>query len=254
MTEAQLFDRIRQRYPSPAWAVLRHVRNQTGYSKSRVRTADAMALSLYPSNGLAMHGFEIKVSKSDLKKEIFDPTKSAEFSEYCDYWWLVLSSEDLMAGLQCPESWGVLVPDGKSLKVHIKAPKLSPKAMDMGIICGLLRKASEASDDVLKGMVPREDMLRIADERVQQTIDTVKRPLENRIGELQKVIADFEKETGLKIGDSWYSREVIAAIKHVREHGKGSVLEKARRELADSRRYTDVLADVVEKMSAVGNS
>lgn len=60
---------LRNRYSPPEYAFLPQVRNQTGYSR-QIRTADALVMSLYPSRGLYLSGFEIKINKSDLKNEI----------------------------------------------------------------------------------------------------------------------------------------------------------------------------------------
>ena len=57
------------------------------------RYADAVAMNLFPSRGLALHGFEIKVSKSDFKSEIENPEKSVPVQQYCDHWWIVAPAE-----------------------------------------------------------------------------------------------------------------------------------------------------------------
>lgn len=254
MNETQLFDRIRQRHPAPAWAVLRHVRNQTGYRKGRIRTADAMALSLYPSNGLCLHGFETKVSASDLRKELYDPTKSAEFSEYCDYWWLVLGSEDLMNGTQIPEAWGVLAPRGKSLYAVKKAPKLSPKPLDMGIVCGIIRKASEVTDDLLKGMVPAADVRKLVAEQVAADGDKAMKYLQEKYIELKKTITEFEESSGLNISNRWQNKSVVAAIKYVMEQGMESIVKEAQADERRTRKYLQGIEDFLKDVDSVDQS
>jgi hypothetical protein len=207
-----------------------------------------MALSLYPSNGLALHGFESKISRADLKKELLDPSKAAEFSEYCDYWWLVLSSEELMAGLQCPESWGVLVPSGKSLKVAIQAPKLNPKPMDIGLVCGLLRKASETSDKVLKGMVPREDIMSLAEEKAKEIADRETKGLRAEFDLVNRYISEFKDASGVDIRERWQMGRIGNAVKHIVEQGRVSVIEKAKCEAVSAKKYLDQLNGFLESM------
>lgn len=77
-----VFELLRRRYPAPAWAFLEEVRNQTGYART-IRTADALAMSLYPSRGLHLHGFEVKVSRADWFRELNDPKKAEEIAAYC---------------------------------------------------------------------------------------------------------------------------------------------------------------------------
>lgn len=64
MTSADIINALAARYTAPEFAFLTEVRNSVGFS-SKVRTADAMAMSLYPSRGLYMIGFEVKVSRAD---------------------------------------------------------------------------------------------------------------------------------------------------------------------------------------------
>ena len=68
-------------FAGPAWAVLHEVPNATGAGK--VRTADAIAISLWPSRGLEIHGLEIKVSRSDWRRELKQPEKSVPIQRYC---------------------------------------------------------------------------------------------------------------------------------------------------------------------------
>ena len=57
-----------------------------GLSKRR---ADAVAMNLFPSKNYEIRGFEIKISKSDLKRDLDNGSKSNEVAKYCDYWFLV---------------------------------------------------------------------------------------------------------------------------------------------------------------------
>lgn len=95
ITAAAVLDLLRKRYEPPAWAFLEQVRNSTGWKRTE-RYADAVAMSLWPSRGLEVHGFEIKVSRSDVLKELRDPEKAAPIMRFCDRWWLVLGDKDLI--------------------------------------------------------------------------------------------------------------------------------------------------------------
>ena len=56
------------RYAPPAYAFFEEVRAQTGYAAGG--SADGLALSLWPSRGIELHGFEVKVSRSDWLREL----------------------------------------------------------------------------------------------------------------------------------------------------------------------------------------
>jgi len=108
-TEHEMIAALKVKYRPPAYALLPHVRNSTGYP-SVTRTADALVMSLYPSRGLTLSGFEIKVSRSDWLRELKDPAKAEEIARHCDYWWIVAGEADLVKLEELPPSWGLLVP------------------------------------------------------------------------------------------------------------------------------------------------
>ena len=78
---------LRDRYAAPEWAILFEVADRTGTGASR--RVDAVAMNFYPSRGLEVHGFEIKVSRSDWRRELVDPAKAEANFGACDRRWLV---------------------------------------------------------------------------------------------------------------------------------------------------------------------
>jgi hypothetical protein len=65
---------LRKKYPAAAWAFLEQVANGTGYAK-KYRWADALAMGLWPSRGMELHGIEVKVSRSDWLRELENPAR-----------------------------------------------------------------------------------------------------------------------------------------------------------------------------------
>ena len=63
MKTAELMKLLRGRHPAHCWAFFENVPNATGYAQRR--TADAVAMALWPSLGLELHGFELKISRGD---------------------------------------------------------------------------------------------------------------------------------------------------------------------------------------------
>src|SRR3990167_4818231 len=117
---------ISERYCAPAWAFLPQVRNGTGIL-STVRTADAIAMSLWPSRGMDLHGFEIKISRYDWQKELQNPEKAEEIAAFCDYCWIVTPDElgkSIIDRGELPTNWGLLVKRGKLLYQLKAAQKL----------------------------------------------------------------------------------------------------------------------------------
>lgn len=78
---------MRARYCAPEWALMFEVGDGTGVNQRR--WADAVAMNLWPSRGMEVNGFEIKVSRSDWQRELKNPAKAESVQQYCDRWWIV---------------------------------------------------------------------------------------------------------------------------------------------------------------------
>lgn len=147
--EAAIAALLAKLYPAPEYAFLTQVRNQTGYSRASIRTADAVAFSLWPSRGLAIHGFEIKSHISDLRNELTNPEKAEEIAQYCDYWWVVLAA-DWTGLLNIPQSWGVMVVNEaqNGLAVVRQPTKLEDvQPISRSLVFAVFRRASQTAPD-----------------------------------------------------------------------------------------------------------
>lgn len=130
-TEREMLDLVHKRYShmfngvSPRYVVAEHVQF---HPSGRQRCLDAVVADMWPSDGFAMHGIEIKCSRGDLKRELDHPEKAATFSEHLDYFWLAISDPKVLNGLTLPKHWGILLlaSDGK-LRNRRAAPRLRPK-------------------------------------------------------------------------------------------------------------------------------
>lgn len=75
-------------------------------------------------------GHEIKVSRSDILTELADPMKAEPWARYCSRWWLVVADPGLVAGLDVPDSWGIMSPPAgrrrRTMTVVRPAPMLEP--------------------------------------------------------------------------------------------------------------------------------
>lgn len=134
---------LAESYAAPRWAYFEEVRNGTGFSRSVTRSADAMALGLWPSMGLELHGIEIKSSRGDWKRELDNPEKSEELGKFCDRWFLVTEEKVVHDLAEIPPAWGWLEFTGKKLVTRKAAPKRDAVPLDRLFVCSLLRNASE---------------------------------------------------------------------------------------------------------------
>jgi hypothetical protein len=148
-TERQVLDALGQRYAirygnGERYAYAEHVRSHAGFDARR--TADAIAMDLWPSKGLGLFGHEVKVSRSDWLRELKDPTKADEFKRYMDRWWLV-APEGVASRAEMPAGWGlmVLVAGTPYLRVVKPAPKLRPPAMPKTMMAAFLRAVAKTT-------------------------------------------------------------------------------------------------------------
>lgn len=144
---ATMLDLIRRRYEGDRFShvVVEEVAPGTGWSAVS-RWADVLVLSVWPSNGLTLDGFEIKASRADLKKELSDPSKAEALARYCDTWTLVAWDDAVLVD-GIPEAWGIITTidgdHGRELTVKQKATKRVPDPWPRAFVCSLVRNAHQ---------------------------------------------------------------------------------------------------------------
>lgn len=199
-TEATLTARLRQRYPSAAYAFFEQVRNGTGYVRRVTRTADAVAMGLWPSRGLTLEGFEIKVSRSDWKHELAAPEKADEVLGYCDLTWVVAPPGVVDDG-ELPPLWGLLEPRGKDgLRAKVVATK-NPlrKDLDRVMFASLMRNAQGYIDREIRSDERAVAIKKEAEAAALRHHEYAIRHAEDRLKELRAVVDRFEQASGLCI-------------------------------------------------------
>lgn len=147
-TERMVLDLLLARYNvlvgnGCRYARAEHVRSGAGFDA--LRTADFIAMDLWPSKGLRLHGHEVKVSRSDWLTELRDPSKAEEFKRYMDHWWLVVPDRGIVRD-DLPATWGLMAPDATGrLRIVKKAPKLKPEPMPRTMWAALLRATAKTA-------------------------------------------------------------------------------------------------------------
>lgn len=155
MTTEELESLLRKHLGPDQWALFFSVSNATGYRKCR--SADAIAMGLWPSAGMEVHGFELKVSRGDWLRELKQPDKSTEIARYCDRWWLVVGDAAIVKDGELPAGWGLLAPkvlhwagrngeDVTTLDEVQEAPLRVSQPLDRGFIASMLRSAQKTRD------------------------------------------------------------------------------------------------------------
>lgn len=186
MTETDCYEAIAAQHCAPEWACFRDVANATGFAGRR--RADAVAMNLYPSRGLEIRGFEIKVSRSDLRKELATPDKAEAIAAFCNTWWIVtpagLTDKD-----DIPLAWGIMEIGDKGLRTKRAAvPRAAEEVKPPSklFIAALARAAHKELDTIRKDWIPRSDIEEKMEARYQAGVAAAPRAAGFRIAALEE--------------------------------------------------------------------
>lgn len=210
MTEFELFRLLRDHFPPREFALLPQVAN--GIGAGAFRHCDALALGLWPSRGIRLHGFEIKTYRGDWIRELKAPEKAEAVAQYCNHWWIVAGHVGMVNPEELPPNWGLweFVPEKKALKKKAPAPFLKAKAVDLAFVAAMLRRAQEV-------VTPDAIIAEAKEQAFKDGRQAGEANGKHAIEDLAKVrgqIRDFEKASGVKI-DTWEGSEIGEAVRLV---------------------------------------
>lgn len=219
----QVLDALRRRWPSPAYAMLREVRNGVGFSRRQDRYADAVVVSCYPSRGLWIAGVEVKVDHADWRRELADPAKAAEIQKWCHHWWIAAPAGLIDIG-DVPATWGLIEIEGTGRTARCvtrrEAPRLDPQAADLVFLASVLRNASESAENAIAHAVSEatEDLRKELGDEAVRALQSKIRALETERSSMRERIAAvdrFERASGVAVSDRWSSDGKAARFKAV---------------------------------------
>ena len=186
------------------------VANGTGATSRRY--ADAVAMNLFPSRGLGIHGFEVKISRSDFQTEIKNPEKAEEIAQFCDRWWIV-APKDMIRPDELPEAWGLIEANG-SLREKKQAKQLEPKPLTKPFFAALARRAHQVNESEIETIVEgRLESLRktVEDERIKMIEARDKFQNDHykaeKYDEIFAALERLKNETGINILEGYKGHE-----------------------------------------------
>jgi len=192
---------LEKKFPEGQYALLQEVSDAAGFNRSR--SADGIAMSLWPSRGLGIEGIEVKSFRSDWLRELKSPAKAENIFKYCDRWWLVTAEETVAKLEEIPLTWGWMTIKGKRMVTMKEAPVLKPVAIDKNFVAAMMKRAT-------KGMIPIgsiEDKIKEARKEAKEQVEKNRpweiRNLEERIKALEGSIKEFQDASGIEIGSRW---------------------------------------------------
>jgi hypothetical protein len=207
LSESDLLQRLAVRFAPPAFAFIPHVSNTTGYRADR--HADALAMSVWPSRGVELHGFEVKCDRRDWLRELKAPHKAEAIAKFCDRWWVVVAHKDIVKPGELPAGWGLLAANGTGLRCEVEAPRIEGSEWNRGFVAAIIRRVVEmqAPAGQVEAAKARgyDDGLKANAQRVQYARDELK--------ELQRAVGDFNRRSGLDINR--YNGERLGKAVHL---------------------------------------
>lgn len=244
VTVSDLHAALSAKYPAPSWAYFQEVSSGTGRFHSR--TADGLAVGLWPSRGFETHGFEMKVRRGDFLREMKDPEKAEAIFRYCDRWWLVCPNK-LVQVEEVPKTWGLMVLKGDRLYIEKAAPELPAKEWSRPFIASLLR-------DIHEQYIPKrsiQDEIKQAKAEAKASAeDTLKYQLKG-LQAIADGVREFEKASGISIGIGHWShgpKQIGKAVNIILNHGvekQAKSLEYARDNL---KRAVETLDKAIDEL------
>lgn len=243
-TEDDVTVLLEKKFSAPEWAFFSQVANGTGGTSSR--RADGVAFNLWPSRGLAIHGFEVKVSRRDWLNELKNPGKSEDIQKFCDHWWVVAPKDVILEG-EVPKTWGHFEVQSGRILLKKEAPELQAIMVDRPFLAALMRKLDNST------MLPDEMKARVAasyDEGKKAGEESKRwkhESTEKDLSRLKEHVQKFETTTGVRI--EHYLGEVEAArFKLFRDRQSDLFIEIAENRLEAMR---NLVRQFEEKIQAV---
>lgn len=196
-----LHEAVRNSYPAPNFTYMREVRDATGFDA--VRSADGIAVGMYRSCGRMIHGFEMKVSRSDWQKELSNAAKAESLMRYCHQWSLIVPDASIVKDGELPVTWGLGIPyQSRSnapvkIKWIVKPPPLEPIAFSMVFLTALIYAASKIDEGDRQKALQDE-----YDRGLKSARDSFDRQAGmDKLKSLQAAVEAFEQASGISIND-----------------------------------------------------
>lgn len=249
MNARDICNALEQRY-SPSEYVRIHEAPQEANRGGR--KLDALIFSTWASRGFDIDGFEIKVSRSDWKRELEQAVKADWWWSRCHRFWLIVPAphDKIVKDDELPSTWGLMeVVDGEGVKVVKKAPKHEAVPIPWDAMIGCLRAMQGTGLNVLHS--------RYSDgynEGYKQGQAATKRETDHSaFARLHKQVEDFEAAAGFKIADGLNGGEHVGkAVKRLLSWGSPErAIDSLRRQATILKGLTQQFSDIADDLQPV---
>lgn len=140
---------LQRKFAYPEWALYFEVTGKHG------KRADAIAYNLFPSRNWKTVGMEVKVSRSDWKKELETASKNDWFVGQVDEFYVVAGRKGIVRESELPEGWGLYEMKGGGKLYQVKESQLTDhqkREMDEEFYMRAVKKAVEKQHEAEKSL------------------------------------------------------------------------------------------------------
>lgn len=116
------------------------------------RRADAVHVGLWSSRGAGhVDVCELKISRADWLRELEKPEKAEAWWPYCDAFWLVVPTADIVKEGELPRGWGLMTPGGRGRRFKVLVQPEERKAeITVGLLITLLKNTETTRTNALQ--------------------------------------------------------------------------------------------------------
>lgn len=216
---AEIKLRLRTIFSPPEFAIFFEVAVGTGFAGQR-RKADAVAMDMWPSRGMKITGFEVKVSRHDWLREKGNPVKAEAIAAYCDRWALV-TAFGVAESIEVPHAWDwyELSEKGDKLALRQRGHETEAKVLDRSFVASLLRCATRG--ELLEIEVRAEKMIEKERDRIESEVESRVRRRTHEASALLQRYGPIEEALrgGVKLSQFHTDSELAEAIRIVLTSG-----------------------------------
>lgn len=169
------------------------------------RRADVVHIGLWQSRGAGrIDVCELKTSRSDFRRELDKPEKAEAWWPYCNAFWIVAPSIEVVPPEELPPGWGLMVPGtrGRRFKKIVQPEEREPK-ITVPLLITLLKNTETTRTNAL--LQQQRKLRQEAYEQQQQAL--ARRQASTSSGRRLEALDRLEGLIGLKLDDyPWEGR------------------------------------------------
>jgi len=219
-TEETVLDAVESQFSDKQKGTfLRGIRDATSFDSRR--TCDGLYMGAWKSVGVQLHGFEVKISRSDWKRELEDPSKAGQFEKFCHYWWVVVP-DGIVKLDEMPIQWGLKIVSktetGYSVRVAKAASINRDAQLDYVFFSSCLRQCRRT--DPIANELQRKIDAAFEEGRVEGQSrnhgEWELKQIRQKVDLYLQQINDFEAASGIRINQWGHNpRQIGAAVRLV---------------------------------------